>query len=64
METLHLPSLVLGFLSVFTASGIFVGVMCAIGLRRAVKERERALDQVLAEVAIRCIERPTNVKVN
>ena len=26
--------------------------------------RDRALDQVLAEVAIKCIERPTNVRTN
>ena len=31
---------------------------------RARKKRDRALDQLLTDVAIRCIERPTNVRSN
>jgi len=62
--TLDPVSLALGFVSAYVFSTVLVAVMCIAESRAARKERDRALDQLLSDVAIRCIERPTDVPIN
>ena len=63
--TLHLPSILLGVLLTYAFSVVLVGVLVFVNNRvRARKERDRALDKLLADVAIKCVETPADVRVN
>ena len=61
---MHLPSVLFGIALAY-APGILVIVMCAVGYRRVKeKARDKRVDQLLADVAIQCIERPVDVRMN
>ena len=64
----HMPSFALGFIAAYALSiaffAVLVGVTCALSWRKEQKERDRALDELIADVAIRCIEHPTDARVN
>lgn len=62
--TIDIPSFVVGLMFTWALSCVVIGVMVAIDWWQEKKKRERALDQLLAEVGIACIERPTNVRYN
>lgn len=62
--TIHIPSLILGSLLTYALSAVLLILMCAVDLRREKKVRDRELDRLLAEVAIACIERPSDVREN
>lgn len=64
MMTIHIPSLVLGCVLSYVLAAVLLILICAFAWRQEKKERERALDQLLAEVGIACIERPTDVREN
>ena len=59
---LHIPSIALGFLGAYALSCVVILVLALVDdwkwERRERKARDEALDQLLADVAIRCIERP------
>ena len=60
-------SVALGFVAAYVLSGVAFVALCMAELRqekKAKKERDRALDRLIAEVGIACIERPTNVRSN
>ena len=58
----------LGFLAAYAFSIAFlaalVGVTYALAWWKERKERHEAVDQLLARVAMRCIDRPTDSRVN
>ena len=61
----------LGFLAAYVFSiaffAVLVGVPYALDrwkARKSRKERDEAVDRLMADVAVRCIERPTNVRCN
>ncbi len=66
--TLHPPSFAFGFIAAYAFSvaffAVLVGVTCGLSWWKERKERAETLDELLADVAIRCIERPTNVRSN
>ena len=62
--TIHLPSLFLGLVIPYVIPVLLISMIVMIGRRRAKKERDRELDRLLAEVAIACIERPSDVREN
>ena len=62
--TLDPLSVAVGIVATYVFSVVLVGVMCALESRASRKEQDCALDKLLADVAIRCIERPTNVRCN
>ena len=62
--TLDPVSIALGFVSAYVFSTALVVVLCVVESRQAKKQRDDAVDQLLAEVGIACIERPTNVRTN
>ena len=59
---------IVGIAGTFTSSSLVVAVLSIPKARRLRKEpvldQERALDRLLAEVAIRAIQIPTNLSVN
>ena len=61
-------SVALGILATYAFSAALVAVMCIAESRQARKkldeEVDEAVDQLLARVAVRCIERPTNMRSN
>ncbi len=69
--TPHPPSFALGFLTAYAFSiaffAVLVGVTCGLSWwkeRKEQKKRDRALDELIADVAVRCIEHPTDARVN
>ncbi|KKM99353.1 hypothetical protein LCGC14_1148790 [marine sediment metagenome] len=62
--TLDPVSVAVGIVGTYAFSALLFVALCVVESRQAKKERERALDQVLAEVGIACIERPTDMRVN
>ena len=68
MTPLHPPSFALGFIAAYALSiaffAVLVGVTYALSWWKERKERAETLDQLLAEVGVACIERPTNVRTN
>ena len=66
--TLDPVSVAVGILATFAFSSLVAAVVCIPKARRLRKElawdQERALDKLLAEVAIRAIQIPTNLSVN
>ena len=66
--TLDPVSVAVGVLATFTFSSLVVAVLCIPNARRLRKQpvldQEREVDKLLADVAIRCMEIPTNLSVN
>ncbi len=62
--TIHIPSLILGSILTYALSAALLILMCVFDRRREKKVRNRELDQLLTEVGIACIERPTDVREN
>ena len=69
--TLDPRSFALGFLAAYAFSiaffAVLVGVPYALDrwkARKSRKEWDEAVDRMLVNVAVRCIERPTNVRLN
>lgn len=62
--TIHIQSLILGCVLSYVLAAVLLILICAFEWRREKKERQRALDQLLAEVGIACLERPTDVRTN
>ena len=66
--TLDPRSFSLGFLAAYAFSIAFlaalVGVTYALAWWKERTERKEAVDQLLARVAMRCAERPTDSRVN
>ena len=66
--TLDPRSFSLGFLAAYAFSiaffALLVGVTYALVWWKERKERDEAVDQLMARVALRCIERPTDSRVN
>ena len=54
-------SFALGVVAAYVFSCVLFIVICIAELR---KERHEAVDQLLARVAVRCAERPTDSRVN
>jgi hypothetical protein len=54
--TIHIPSLILGSILTYALSAVVLVLMCAFDQRRERKVRDKALDQLVAGVAIRCIK--------
>ena len=57
-------SFALGVVAAYVFSTVLFVAICIAELRKERKERGKALDDMMARVAVRCIERPTNVRVN
>ena len=57
--TLDPVSVAVGVIATYAFSALLFVVMCVMESRQTKKERDRALDEVIADVAIRCIEHPT-----
>ncbi len=57
-------SVAVGFMSALVLSGVLGAALLVADWWEARKVRDDALDELMSDVAIRCIERPTNVKVN
>ena len=57
-------SVVVGFLAAFGLSGLFGAALLLVDWWQARKARDEALDRVLADVAIACLETPTDARVN
>ena len=57
-------SFALGVVAAYVFSCVLCIAICIAELRKERKERDKAVDQLLARVALRCIERPTNVRCN
>lgn len=66
--TLHLPSILIGFGLAYWISGVVLSIMYALDRRQArqatLAKTGRDVDQLLADVAVQCIERPTDVRTN
>lgn len=62
--TIDPVSFALGAVSVYAFSTVLFIALCVAESREERKQRERALDQLLAEVGVACLERPTNVRTN
>ena len=62
--TLDPVSVAVGILATYAFSAVLGGVLCFAELCRERKERNEAVDQMMARVALRCIERPTNERCN
>ena len=62
--TLDPFSLALGFVSAYVISTVMFIMLCVMDLREAKKQRDRTLDKLLTDVAISCLEHPTNVRTN
>ena len=62
--TLDPVSVAVGILAAYAFSGALLAVMCVAESRQAKKERDRDVDELLADVALRCIEHPTDARVN
>ena len=66
--TLDPRSFSLGFLAAYAFSIAFLavvfGVTYALGWWKERTERKEAVDQLMARVAVRCIQRPTNMRCN
>ena len=66
--TLDPVSVAVGILATYAFSAALVAVMCIAESRQARKkldeEVDEAVDQLIARVAVRCIERPTDSRVN
>ena len=62
--TLDPVSVAVGILATYAFSSALVAVMCIAESRAARKERDEAVDDLMAKVAVRCIDRPTDVRVN
>ena len=63
--TLDPVSVAVGVLATYAFSAVLGGVLCFAELRQAKrKERDEAVDQLIARVALRCIGRPTDSRVN
>jgi hypothetical protein len=69
--TLDPRSFSLGFLAAYAFSvaffAVLLGVTCGLSWwkeRKERRERDRALDELLAKVGVACIEHPTNVRMN
>ena len=66
--TLDPLSVAVGIVATHAFSAMLFGVLVFVDQRRARKERDRALDKLLADVAIKCVESrvetPTDVRVN
>ncbi len=64
MMTLHPGSFALGFIAAYLFSLVVVSLALWGESRHAKKQRDDALEKLLVEVGIACIERPTNVRTN
>ena len=62
--TLDPFSVVVGIVATFVFSGVLGAALELADWRQAKKARDDALDRLLADVGIACIERPTNVRAN
>ncbi len=62
--TLDPFSFVVGIVACLVFCGVLGAVLEFADWRQAKKERDEALDRLLAEVGVACIEQPTNVRVN
>lgn len=62
--TLDPVSIAVGIVAAYGFSAVLLVGLCVAESRQAKKERERELDKVIAGVAVRCIERPMNVRMN
>ena len=60
---LHIPSIALGFVGAYVFSFWVMAVLLFINQRRTKKDRDKQLDQLLADVAIQCIGRSSAVPV-
>jgi hypothetical protein len=61
----------LGFIAAYAFSiasfAVLLGVTCGLNWwkeRKEQRERDCALDRLMADVAVRCIEHPTDARVN
>ena len=54
----------LGVVAAYAFSCVLCIAICIAELRKERKERDEAVDQLLARVAMRCAERPTDSRVN
>ena len=57
-------SFALGIVAAYAFSALAFVALCVAESRQAKKERDRELDRLIADVAVRCIEHPTNSRVN
>ena len=62
--TVDPASFALGIVATYAFSTALVVVLCVLESRQAKKQRDRDLDNLLADVGVACIERPTNVRSN
>ena len=61
--TLDPVSVAVGIVGTYALSGLVIAALCK-AVRPARKEQGEAVDQLMARVAVRCIEQPTNARVN
>ena len=57
-------SVALGVVATYAFSGLLLAATCVAESRQAKKERNRDVDELLADVAVRCIEHPIDARVN
>ena len=57
-------SVAVGIVAAYAFSAVLLIVMCVVESRQAKKERDEAVDRLVAKVAVACIEQPMNVRVN
>ena len=57
-------SFALGVVAAYGFSCVLCIAICIAELRKERKERDEAVDQLLARAAMRCAERPTDVRTN
>ena len=57
-------SFALGVVAAYVFSCVLCIAICIAELQKERKGRDEAVDQLMARVAVRCIERPTNVRSN
>ena len=57
-------SFALGIVATYAFSAALFVVLCVVESRQAKKQRDDAVDKLLADVGIACLEQPTNVRSN
>ena len=57
-------SVAVGILAAYAFSAALVAVLIFFARRAADKQRDEAVEQLIVRVAVRCIERPTDARVN
>ena len=62
--TLHPASFALGFIAAYLFSLLVLGLALWGSLRQEKKQRDDALDELLTNVGIACVETPTDVPTN